>query len=201
MTQEEYIRKVLKRFGMEDCKPRSTPCEQNPSAYETDCTDPVDIHDYRQMVGSLIYAMICTRPDLSYIVTKLSQHLSCPTEADAIMLKHALRYLKKTADYCMIFTKSSEPLQITAFCDADWAASSDRRRIISGYCVSLNTSGPPICCKSRQKSVALSTCEAEYVAMSIVCQEVVFLKKHLLSEMLEVDLYDGPEGSLCSSCS
>ena len=188
MTQEEYIRKVLKRFRMEDSKPRSTPCEQNPSAYETDCTDLVDIHEYRQMVGSLIYAMICTRPDLSYVVTKLSQHLSCPTQADAIMLKHVFRYLNKTADYRMTFTKSPDPLRITAFCDADWAASSDRRSI-SGYCVSLNMSGPPICWKSqRQKSVALSTCEAEYVAMSIVCQEVVFLKKHLLSEMLGIDL-------------
>ena len=186
MSQEEYIEKILKKFGMSDCKPRGTPCEANPNAYENEDDEVVDQTSYREMIGSLIYAMVCTRPNLSYAVTKLSQHLACPTAADLTMLKHVFRYLKKTSNYCLTYSKSSTDLQIFAFCDADWAASKDRRSI-SGYCVSLNVNGPLISWKSkRQNSIALSTCEAEYVAMSIACQEVMYLKESLLFDFLGV---------------
>ena len=53
----------------------------------------VDISKYREMVGSIVYAMVCTRPDLSYVITKLSQHLSSPTEGDLITLKHVFQYI------------------------------------------------------------------------------------------------------------
>lgn len=186
MSQEEYILKILKKFGMSDCRPRTTPCESNPNAYEKEGDEPVDQTSYRQMVGSLIYAMVCTRPDLSYAVTKLSQKLSCPTASDLMMLKHVFRYLKKTSSYCLIYSKSSTDLEIYAFCDADWAASKDRRSI-SGFCISLNPSGPLISWKSkRQNSIALSTCEAEYVAMSIACQEIIYLKESLLVDFVGV---------------
>ena len=186
MSQEEYIEKILKKFGMSDCKPRGTPCEANPNAYENEGDEAVDQTLYRQMIDSLIYAMVCTRPDLSYAVTKLSQHLACPTTADLTMLKHVFRYLKKTSNYRLTYSKSSTDLQIFAYCDADWAASKDRRSI-SGYCISLNENGPLISWKSkRQNSIALSTCEAEYVAMSIACQEVMFLKENLLFDILGV---------------
>ena len=186
MSQEEYILKILTKFGMSDCKPRATPCEQNPNAYEKEGDEPIDQTSYRQMVGSLIYAMVCTRPDLSYVVTKLSQKLSCPTAADLMMLKHVFRYLKKTSDYCLIYSKSTTDLQIFAYCDADWAASKDRRSI-SGYCISLNPNGPLVSWKSkRQNSIALSTCEAEYVAMSIACQEVIYMKESLLVDIFGV---------------
>ena len=75
MSQSQYLKKILEKFGFENCKPRGTPCEANPEVYNTDTvTDENDPRKYRQMVGSLVYAMICTRPDLSYVVTKLSQH-------------------------------------------------------------------------------------------------------------------------------
>ena len=133
LSQEEYIVKVLKKFGMNNCKSRGSPCEVNPNAYDNDCSKPYDQHLYRQMVRSLIYAMVCTRPDLSYVVTKLSQHLSCPTTGDANMLKHVFRYLKKTSGHRLTVSKSTNGLQITAYYDTDWAAPNDRRSI-SGYC-------------------------------------------------------------------
>ena len=79
-----------------------TLCEANPNVYDTDGSDRYDINLYRQMVGSLVYAMVCidgNRPDLSYVVTKLLQKLLCSTTADAKMLKHVFRYLKGTCDY------------------------------------------------------------------------------------------------------
>ena len=139
------------------------------------------------MVGSLIYAMTCTRPDLAFVVTKLSQHLSCPESADLAMLKHAFQYVKKTVSHKLNFVKQREEIRLVAYCDADWATSVDRRSV-SGYVVSLSSSGPLISWKSKkQASVALSTCEAEYVALSIACQELIYLSR-LISELLPTKL-------------
>ncbi len=63
MNQKRYILRILERFSMSDCKPRSIPCEQKLD-YNSD-SDPVDPKRYREAVGSLIYLMTCTRPDLS----------------------------------------------------------------------------------------------------------------------------------------
>lgn len=78
MSQSKYILKVLKRFGMLECKPRSTPWEQK--LHHHSDADPVDPKMYREVVGRLIYIMTCTRPNISWVVSKLSQHLSEPNE-------------------------------------------------------------------------------------------------------------------------
>ena len=174
MSQNMYLKNVLKRFGMDSCKPRGTPCEMNLSSYESG--GDVDIDKYREMVGSLVYAMVCTRPDLSYVVTKLSQHLSCPTDGDLVTMKHVFQYIQGTLDYGLLFTQQNS--QLSAYCDADWGSTCDNRRSITGFCFSLAPNGPVISWKSKkQKSVALSTCEAEYVAMSIAAQEAAYLSQ------------------------
>ena len=75
MSQSHFLKELLTRFGFDQCKPRSTPCEVIPNSYQasndTEATDENCVRRYRQMVGSLVYAMTCTRPDLSYCVTKL----------------------------------------------------------------------------------------------------------------------------------
>ena len=183
MSQEHYLENVLKSFGMDNCKPRSTSCEQNLKSCEEPNVENKDISEYRRMVGTLIYSMTCTRPELAFTVTKLSHHLSCPTSTDWAMLKHVFRYIKQTVAYKLTFTKSTN-LRINAFCDADWASSLQDRHSISGYVISLSESGPPISWKpKKQSSVALSTCEAEYMALSIACQETVNLTR-LLNELL-----------------
>ena len=189
MNQSDYLQNVLHKFGFFDCKPRSTPCEQVPNSYQdqesTESSDS-DIKLYRQMVGSLLYAMTCTRPDLSYVVTILSQHLSKPNSADWTMINHVFRYIKYTLDYCLTFRKDDE-LKLYAYCDADWASSFEDRHSISGYCFSLSKNGPVISWKSRkQASIALSTCEAEYMAISAACQEMSYLSK-LLKELLQIN--------------
>ena len=187
MNQSYYLKNVLKKFEMENVKPRSTPCEINLSSYETDDStdDVIDERKYREIVGSLVYAMVCTRPDLCYVVTKLSQHLSKPTSSDWVILKHVFQYIKGTIDYGLTFRKSD--LNLFAFCDADWASTLDNRRSISGYCFMLSANGPAISWKSKkQKSVALSTCEAEYMALSATCQEVAYLCR-LLKDIVKRD--------------
>ena len=188
MSQSHYLEAVLKTFKLWDCKPRSTPCEQNLKAYQDSKSDETDNQKYRKMVGSLIYAMTGTRPDIAFVVTKLSRHLSCPEPSDWAMLKHVFQYIKRTVDKHLTFRKTQSNLRIHAFCDADWASSTDDRRSITGYHISLTEHGPPISWKSKkQTSVALSTCEAEYVSLSITCQETIYLAR-LVNELTEHDL-------------
>ena len=186
MSQSCYLKDVLSRFGFDQCKPRTTPCEANPNSYHTNdesvAPNESEIKIYRQMVRSLVYAMTCTRPDLSYCITKLSRHLSKPEPSDWIMLKHVFRYISNTVNYKLTFCKTKGNFRLFANCDADWGSLLNDRRSISGYCLSLK-GGPPISWKSKkQASVALSTCEAEYMSLSITCQEAMYLAR-LLTEL------------------
>ena len=202
MSQKTYLIKVLERFQMTDCKPRSTPSEP-----KLECCDesPADARKYREAVGSLIYAMTCTRPDICYIVTKLSQNLSKPLVAHWTAVKHVLRYIKGTLDYELCYRKCDSNLRLIGYSDADWASSCDDRRSISGYCFSLTDNGPLISWKSRkQPTIALSTCEAEYIALAAAVQESLFLSqwlKHMgnLYEPKPVLIFEDNQGTIALS--
>ena len=178
MDQSKYISKILERFQMTDCIPVKTPCETCfNDTMKTDSQELAGSHLYREIVGSLIYVMIATRPDLSFVVTKLSQFMSKPNKCHLNAAKRVLRYLKGTIEYKLTFPKIAEPLALSGFCDSDWGAGSDRKSI-SGYGFNLQKSGPLIAWKSKkQQVVALSTCEAEYVAMTHAIQEALYLKQ------------------------
>ncbi len=184
MNQTKYVEKILEKFGMQHCKPAYTPCNMdvNKVCISSSESKLADINMYRGLVGSLIYVMTCTRPDLCFIVTKLSQNMTNPTTSHLTMAKHVLRYLKGTIDQCLTFKKSDESLNLIGYCDADWANAQDRRSI-TGYSFQLSSGGPLISWKTRkQRTVALSTCEAEYMALSAATQEAKFLLQ-LLEDM------------------
>ena len=173
MNQTGYITKVLERFELTNCKPRSTPSELK---LKFDGETPVDPRRYREAVGSLVYAMKCTRPDICWVVTKLSQFRVAPMKGHWIALKHVLRYLKGTLDFGLCYRKCDDGVTLIGYSDADWASSTDDRRSISGYCFSLNRAGPLISWKSRkQPTVALSSCEAEYIALAAAVQQGMYL--------------------------
>ena len=180
MSQEKYAKKLLHKFGMQDSKPRYTPCEVKSNVINKTLLDENDANLYRQIVGCLIYLMTCMRPDLSFTVTKLSQHMSKPDVYHMTMAKHALRYVKGTVQGKLIFRKSDEPLIIEGYCDADWASSLEDRKSITGYCFQISPTGPMISWKSRkQPTVALSTCEAEYMSLVAAIQEGKYLTSFL----------------------
>ena len=159
---------------MHNCKPRATPSQPIAPTDSSEKFEPS--RKYREVVGSLIYAMTCTRPDLSWTVTKLSQCLNEPTVNDWTMVKHVFRYLKGTSHYKLVFRKMRDGVHLEGFSDSDCGGSHDRRSM-SGYYFSLNPTGPAVSWKSRkQPTVALSTCEAEYMAFAATIQEAIFLR-------------------------
>ena len=130
------------------------------------------------MVGSLIYLTSCTRPDLCFIVSTLSQYLSKPTYAHLNLCKNVLRYLKGTLDYGLTF-KPIGQIKIVGYSDASWA-NAENRKSISGFAYSLSDDTTLISWKSKkQPTVALSTCESEYIAMTLAMQEGIFISQLL----------------------
>ena len=179
MNQSKYLENKLVKYKLVSCKTRKTPCEL--VDYDLKCEDDDEIVDnklYREMVGSLINDMTCTRPDLSWAVSKLSRKLSNPSVGDFVMLKHVFRYVLGTLDYGLKFSKSKNGLKLFSYSDADWAGPIPDRKSTSGYCFMLNSDGPLISWKSRkQYSIALSSCESEYVAACVAAQEAIYLSR------------------------
>lgn len=187
MSQSNFISTILERFGMTNCKPRATPIEMKPLKGDETPLNANELTRYRQMVGALIYLMVATRPDLSYAVTKLSQYMSNALQLHMTMAKHVLRYLKGTIHEKLSFMKSNEPFSITGFCDSDWANSEDRKSV-TGYAFKLSKNGSLISWKSKkQPTVALSSCEAEYMSLTSATQEGKYLCS-LLNEILNCKL-------------
>ena len=132
LNQNQYVERILSKFKMSDCKPKAVPCELGANkACETNGSEFENASMYREIVGSLIYLMTCTRPDLCYVVAYLSQHLSKPLKTHYGLAKQVLRYLKGTPCRPLRFMKGSQ-LKLMGYSDSDWAMSSDRRSI-SGY--------------------------------------------------------------------
>lgn len=177
--QEMYLKKVLERFGMSDCKPMSTPCSPHDKLQKPESNDEI-VRDvpYREIVGSLMFLMVCTRPDIAYAVSALSQFLDCPTNAHWTAAKRVLRYLQgsKRVGICYF---SGEP-NLVAFSDADFAGDIETRQSRTGNIFVVN-GGPVTWLSQRQKSVTLSTTEAEYIAACSAAKHVVWLRR-LLSE-------------------
>lgn len=166
--------KILERFGRSGCKPRITPCEQK-FDFENE-GETIDPAGYRAIVGILIYMRTCTRADISWIVSKLSQHLAEPKQQHWVAPKHLPRFLKGTLDQELHVQKSEGHLQLEGYSGADWAANKTDRRSTTGYCFSLTENGPVISWKSKKRqTVALSTCAAESMALAATSQESLYL--------------------------
>lgn len=174
VDQSDYINMVLKRFGMSDCKPARTPLPTGIKLEKpnSDHIPPKEI-PYQSLIGSVMYLAVCSRPDISYAVSYLSQFNNCYTSEHWSAAKRLLRYLKGTINYKLNFVKTRQSL--TGYVDADHAGDHSDRKSFTGYVFVLG--GAPVSWESKkQHTVALSSAESEYVAMSESCREAVFLK-------------------------
>lgn len=171
LDQSNYIQKVLYKFNMLDCKPAKTPMEVGIKLQKEEnnsCN-----YEYRSLIGYLMYLAVCSRPDIAHSVSYLSQFNNCYSEMHWKAAKRVLRYLKGTIDYCLSFEKGN--MVIIGFTDADWGADQLDRRSYTGYVFNLGNS--IVSWESRkQRTVALSSTEAEYMAISDSCKEAVFLQ-------------------------
>ncbi|KAJ3531525.1 hypothetical protein NM688_g7562 [Phlebia brevispora] len=172
--QERYIQTVLERFHMQDCTPVSTPLDPNVTLSPSpDETEPLDV-PYVVAIGSLMYAAVATRPDIAFAVQSLSQFSSRPSQEHWTVVKHVLRYLKGHAALGITYGSTSD-LTLTGYSDADWGQSLVDRRSISGFAFML-AGGVITWNLKKQPTVAVSTMEAEYMALAHASREAIWLR-------------------------
>ena len=178
LDQTEYLRKVLEDHHMDDSKPVATPMEQGLHLPPPDPGLPDQLAKlYQSAIGSLMYVMLNTRPDLAYTLSRLSQYLTNPTDMHWRALKRVLHYVKGTLHYSITYGGLSTG-DLHGYTDSDWAGNKETRRSTRGYVFQLGNG--PISWKSKlQPTVALSSCEAEYMAATQATKEVVWLRRLL----------------------
>lgn len=179
LHQGSYIRGMLERLGMSDCAPlripiavgtKLPPCAEEEQSFRT---------YFQSAVGSLMYLMVATRPDLAFAVHAVSQFMSSPSEEHLATVKRILRYVKGTMDYKLTLGASSNNMQLLGYSDADWGANDINRRSISGFCFLLGA-GAVSWSSKKQTSVALSSTEAEYMALTQASKEAIWIRRLLL---------------------
>ena len=126
---------------------------------------------YASVIGSLMYVMMCTRPDICYAVGLVSRYQSNPGQKYWMAIKRILRYLKGTSDYILCY-QGKKDLRLIGYSDADWGGDINQSKSTSRYAFLLNDSAI-LWSSKKQSCVALSTMEAEYVACSAATQDAV----------------------------
>ncbi|GMF17028.1 unnamed protein product [Phytophthora fragariaefolia] len=187
--QRKYAETVLKRFNMQNCNGCKTPSTADLKLSKAMCPTENDERQlmrskpYRAVVGSLMYLMLGTRPDLAYLVRESSQFLENPGLLHWTALKRGLRSLKETVDWGiqlggLVWSNQELTDHLRAHADADFANRVDDRKSVAGYVTQF--CGSIISWSSQtEKTVALHTTEAGYMALSLLVQEVVRLRQML----------------------
>ncbi|KAH9697268.1 Integrase catalytic domain-containing protein [Citrus sinensis] len=181
LTQKSYLKKVLERFGMDDkTKPVCTPLAPHFKLSSFSCPRSQEECDYMarvpyaSAVGSLMYAMVCTSPDISQAVSMISRYIHNPGKNQWLAVKWILRYLYGIVDVGLLFKKDCGQ-QCVGYCDSDFLGDLDKRRSTTGYVFTLG--GGPVSWRSiLQSTIALSTTEAEYMAATEAVKEAIGLK-------------------------
>jgi Reverse transcriptase (RNA-dependent DNA polymerase) len=194
MHQQKYILQLLQDQGMSECNPVATPADTKTldaakSTANSNATDEViDVQAYRNLVGKLMHLSLMTRPDISNVARWLSQYQTKPTQVQLIACKRLLRYLAGTSDLGITYKASNTRATptLTAYADADWASDVTTRRSVTGYVLMINDS-PISWCSTSQKSVALPTTEAEYMAACAAVQDVIHVR-HLLATIRQTQM-------------
>ncbi|XP_031277705.1 secreted RxLR effector protein 161-like [Pistacia vera] len=180
--ERKYALELISKAGLSAAKPVDTPLEQHSklNSYEFDQRFPPDEKDelltdpsmFRRMVGRLLY-LTMTRPDISFAIQNLSQHMQTPKQSHLEAALRVIRYMKKEPALGLIMSAKSTK-DLTAFCDSDWASCAVSRKSVSGYCIKMGDS--LLSWKSKkQNTIARSSAEAEYRSMAGTVAEIVWL--------------------------
>jgi len=175
--QPGYIRTILNRYGMQDSKPANTPLSSSTRLTKATATETlVDQREYQSMVGSLMYAMLATRPDLAQTIQQISQFSQTPTRTHEKAAKHALRYLNGTTDEGITYN-GNLGMKLEFWSDANWGGE-EGRESVSGFVATI-AGGSVTYSSKKQGSVALSSTESEYMALLHALKELIWLHRFL----------------------
>ncbi|KAJ3563743.1 hypothetical protein NP233_g8744 [Leucocoprinus birnbaumii] len=179
ISQKAYAKRMLEKFGMESCKPRSTPLPVGIALLTKDGPDTKEEKEemkkvpYREALGSLMWLQVGTQPDLSYAVNLLSRFSTNTGKAHWEAMKHVMAYIRGTLEYGITYHRGAS-LQPVGFVDSDFANDQDTRRSTNGH-IFFAGGGPVSWSTKRQERVATSTTEAEYMAISQAVQQAMWL--------------------------
>ena len=135
----------------------------------------IDQQLYQSAIGSLLHLSVSRRPDITYAVSTLTRFSSSPTQQHSTALKRVMHYLKGTTNYGIMYSKKGSQEGICCS-DTDWTGNVNDRKSTSGNLFQI--SGGSVTWSSKKQScVALSTAEAEYVALSSEAQEAVWMRQ------------------------
>jgi hypothetical protein len=196
LDQEQYLRTVLEKFGLREKanKDKKIPmADYKQLRPATDDDTRIDATQYQEGIGSLMHAMVLTRPDIAFVLGRLSQYMSDPAEHHGHALKNLMRYLRTTVTQKLRYGKGGVHEHFVVYSDADWASDKADRKSVSGSVTMFY--GGPICWSSKkQRSVATSSCESEYMAMAMCAKLGQWLAQ--IFRDLQVARYIGKNANL-----
>ncbi|GJT98693.1 retrovirus-related pol polyprotein from transposon TNT 1-94 [Tanacetum coccineum] len=184
INQSKYALESLKKYGMESSDPVDTPMVEKSKLDEDTQGKAVDPTHYRGMVGTLMY-LTTSRPDLTFVVCMCAQYQAKPTEKHLHVIKRIFKYLRGTVNRGLWYLKDSS-IALTAYANSDHAGCQDTRRSTSGSMQLLRDRLVSWSSK-RQKSTAISSTEAEYIALSGCCAQVLWMRSQLTDYGLRFD--------------
>ncbi|KAG6475649.1 hypothetical protein ZIOFF_064878 [Zingiber officinale] len=174
LRQSAYAKKILSQFKMTDCNATKHPMEPKTQLHKDLEGTPVDATEYRRIVGCLRY-LLHTRPDLSYSVGMASRYMERPTIMHHRVVKQFLRYLKGTIYFGLVYIKGPQEIGLFGYSDSDLAGDLDGRKSTSGMTFYFNES--LVSWNSqKQKTVTLSSCEAEFMAATTAACHALWLR-------------------------
>ena len=202
LSQSTYLDKILKKFNMENSKKGFLPVLQGMRLSKTQ--SPTTAADrekmssvpYASAVGSLMYAMLCTRPDINLAISLVGRYQSDPGMEHWTAVKNILKYLKRTKEMFLVYG-GDEELVVKGYVDASFDTDPDDSKSQTGYVYVLN-GGAVSWCSSKQEVVAASTCEAEYIAASEAAHEGIWMKE-LITDLGVVPSASGPMTLFCDN--
>lgn len=177
LKQSGYARKILEKAGLSECNHAKYPMDLNEQLSRDEEGEVVDATKYRSMIGGLRY-LVHTRPDIAYSVGITSRYMERPTKLHLNAVKRIMRYIKGTTQYGLVYSKDSCNNVLTGFSDSDLGGHLDDRRSTGGMVYYLNES-IITWVSQKQRCVALSSCEAEFMAATAAACQGVWLRNLL----------------------
>ncbi|GJT46150.1 putative ribonuclease H-like domain-containing protein [Tanacetum coccineum] len=197
ISQDKYVTEILKKFGFTAIKTASTPLETQKPLLKDEDGEDVNVHLYRSMIGSLMY-LSSSRPDIMFAVCASARYQVNPKVSHPHDVKRIFRYLKGQPKLGLWYPKDS-PFDLVAYTDSGYAGSSLDRKSTTGGCQFLGCRLISWQCK-KQTVVANSTIEAEYVAASSCCGQVLWIQNKLLDygyNFMHTKIYIDNESTIC----